>query len=213
MDLIRFKSVARNHFLKIHFKSTLNLARCTRCSAPAVTDERWPEHREGERSPSTVCRRWGLSAETKGTNAFISTLRLDPPIMHPTAEHSELATGNGGPAALPRWCRPPHTGRACQSDCATQEVTATEKRTVARQEEAEKGRSRDTDAVESSGEAAHSPTSDLTSWGGSPAREDLVRARWSECKAQRGGRTLVQKNLTAAGIFHLPWRFWQPPRT
>jgi len=26
-------------------------------------------------------------------------------------------------------------------------------------------------------------------------------------------QTLVQKNLTVAGIFHLPWRFWQPPRT
>jgi len=38
------------------------------------------------------------------------------PAMRPKTKHSELATGNCGPAALSRQCQPPHAGRAHQSD-------------------------------------------------------------------------------------------------
>ena len=37
MNLIRFKTFLRNHFVKIHFKSAPTLARCTLCSAPALS--------------------------------------------------------------------------------------------------------------------------------------------------------------------------------
>ena len=60
---------------------------------------------------------------------------------------------------------------------ATHKATATEMRTVARQEKARKERTWDTGAAESSGELPRSPTSDLVPWGSSPEREDLVRAR------------------------------------
>ena len=60
-------------------------ARCTRCSAPAVADERTRlpagptgQGAEGRGSPTTARRRRCLPAGTNGTNAFASLLRLDP---------------------------------------------------------------------------------------------------------------------------------------
>jgi len=120
MDFISFKLFSGNYFSENQFKSTPGPARCTRCSAPAVTDERTrlptgPVGQDAERGRlrrAGAHRRWPLSANRGALRVLWVKANPANQLARPETNRSKLATGHGGTTALLAAVRPPRGGRA-----------------------------------------------------------------------------------------------------
>jgi len=120
MDFIRFKPFFGKHFLKINSNPPPEPARCTRCSAPAATDERirlpaGPAGQNAERGRlrrAGAHRRWPLSANRGALCVLRVKTNPANQLERPKTNRSKLATGHGGTAAWLAAVRPPHGGRA-----------------------------------------------------------------------------------------------------
>jgi hypothetical protein len=121
MDFIRFKPFFGKHFLKINSNPPPEPARCTRCSAPAATDERTrlPAGPAGQNAERGELRRAGAHRgrplSTNQTALRVLRLKVNSanPFAWPETDRSKLATGHGEMAALLATVRPPRSGRAC----------------------------------------------------------------------------------------------------
>jgi len=144
----------------------------------------------GERFPSTACRRWGLLAEAKGTNALVFPLRLDPIplcVLIPSTASSPPTIANR------RRCR---GGAGHHTPVEHARATPRDSRSHgdhdARASEAREGWERVSQEHRRRGELRRGNSAP---WEGSPTRRKHVRARGSQCEARWDG-----------------WRRWEAAR-
>ena len=108
MDFRTFKPFSGNYFSEKQIKSTLGPARCTRCNAPTVVDERTrlpagpagQDVERGELRRAGGRRRRPLSANQVALHALRLKANLAHSFARPEMDRSRLATGHGGAVAL-----------------------------------------------------------------------------------------------------------------
>jgi len=108
MDFRTFKPFSGNYFSEKQFKSTPGPARCTRCSAPVVADERTclpagPSGQSAERGElrrAGAHRRQPLSANQTPLCVLRFKANSARSFARPETDRSKPATGHGGAAAL-----------------------------------------------------------------------------------------------------------------